>query len=81
MFSTLITVTLFVSLAIQSTFAGFAINDPPLTQVLPLFFTTSGHVLTLIVSAILYKYHGRLVSVLTRFKLFQLLTHVEPLCS
>ena len=38
MYSTLITVALFVSLAIQGTFAGFAINTPKLTEVLPSFF-------------------------------------------
>jgi len=35
MFSTLITVTLFVSLAIQGSFAGFAINTPKLTECTP----------------------------------------------
>jgi len=35
MFSTLITVALFVSLAIQGTFAGFAINTPKLVECTP----------------------------------------------
>lgn len=82
MFSTLITVTLFVSLAIQGTLAGFAINTPALVEVLPFFLYTPGNdVLTQIVSVPLYKYHGRKLSLLTRLKLFQLQIHVAQLCS
>jgi hypothetical protein len=44
MFSTLITVALFVSFAVQGTFAGFAINDPPLAACTPVKISWSSGV-------------------------------------
>ena len=80
MFSTFITVALFVSLAIQGASANFAISTPTLDQVRFSLFTPLAAFLTQYVSVPPQKSHGRLAPSLTRLKLSQMMIHVDPPC-